>query len=97
MMLVTVHPGLGEAEGDGVDDRRPHAAPDADGVAGLDELGGPAQGPGDVLDRVADLERDEVLGALADGLDHQRDRAALRGPRRRSSAGSARRRVRGGR
>jgi hypothetical protein len=70
-----LHPGLGQPEGDGVDDRGPHSAPDAHGVPGLDELGRPPEGAGHVLDRFPDLERDEVLGALADGLDDQSDRA----------------------
>ena len=41
------------------------AWPDSISSVGLPER------PGDVLDRLADLERDEVLGALADGLDDE--------------------------
>jgi hypothetical protein len=33
--------------------------------------------PSDVLDRLAHLQRREVVGALADGLDDQGDRAGL--------------------
>ncbi len=73
-----LHALRGEALGDRVDHRGPHAAAHADRVAVVDELGGPAERAGDVRDRVADLERDEVAGALADRLDDERDRPRLR-------------------
>ena len=62
MMLVTATPARVEALRDGQDDGRADAAADAHRVALLEQLGGLAQRPGDVADRVADFERDEVLG-----------------------------------
>ncbi len=72
-----LHAALRESHGDRVDDRRPDAAPDAHGVTGFDELGLAAQRPRDVLDPFTDGKADEILGALAHGLDDQGDRAPL--------------------
>ena len=59
--------------GDGEHDGGVHTPADADRVPRLQQLGGPAEGACDVLDRIADLEIDQVVRALADRLDHQRD------------------------
>ena len=67
----------GQLLGDRQDDRRADPAADADGVAGLDEVGRPAERAGDVRDRLAGLELDQVGGALADALDDEADRARV--------------------
>ncbi len=58
-----------------MDDRGADAATDAYGVAALEQLRRLAERPGDVGDGVADAERRQLVGALADRLDDQRDRA----------------------
>src|SRR5450759_2666486 len=60
---------------DGVYNRGPNAAADADGVPALEQLGRVAQGPGDVRDRVADLKRCQLVRTLPYRLDDERDRA----------------------
>ena len=50
-----------------------HATANAHGMAGLDELGGAAQGPRDVGDGLARTQLAEVHGRLADRLDDERD------------------------
>ena len=63
----------------GQDDRRADAAADADGVAGLDQLGRLAERPGDVAGSASPtLERARGRSVLSPiGLDHQRDRAGI--------------------
>jgi hypothetical protein len=67
-----------ELLGDRQDHRRAHTAADAYGMARLDQIGRPPQRTGDVRDCLSWFELDEVGGALADGLDHERDRACRR-------------------
>jgi hypothetical protein len=67
-----------QLEGDRQDDGRADASPHADRVPGLDQLGRPAERPGDIGDGVARLELDQVGRALADRLDDQADRAGVR-------------------
>ena len=67
-----------EPQRDRVDDGRPDAAADTDRPPVVEQLGRPAQRAGHVGDRVARAQSDEILGALAHSLDHERDRAARR-------------------
>ena len=54
---------------------RADAAADADGPAGIDELGRAAQGARNVLDGITDLQHAQVAAGLAHGLDDERDGA----------------------
>ena len=56
---------------------RAHPATDAEGIPRGDQFRGAPERAGDIADRVPGIEGDEVAGALADGLDHQGDRAGL--------------------
>ncbi len=67
----------GEPLGHGMHHRRAHAAANADGMTALDELGRLAQGTGDVLDGVPDLQHAEIAAGLAHGLDGEGDGAPL--------------------
>ena len=77
MTLVTCDALVGERADDGQEHRGAHAAADAHGVAGRDEVRLAAEGAGDVLDGLADLEGRELGRAGADGLDHQGDGPGL--------------------
>ena len=77
MTLVTCTPLSGRRADDGQEHRGADAAADAHGVAGRDEIGLAAEGTGDVLDRLADLEGRELGRAGADGLDHEGDGPGL--------------------
>ena len=57
---------------------RPERSSAISGFSGLvEELRGTAERSGDVANRVAHLERHQILGRLANRLDDQRDRACL--------------------
>ena len=62
---------------DRVDDRRSDTTAHEDSVARLDQLRLVSQRTGHIRDRVAGLEVAQVEGALANGLDDQRDRAGI--------------------
>ena len=72
------HPGPTQLLGDGQHHCGADTTADARGATCLDQLGRLAQWADHVADCAADLERDEVLRTLADGLDYERDRALLR-------------------
>ena len=52
-----------------------HAAPDAQRAAFFNHFRRHAERAGNILDGLADFERDQFFGALAGGLDHQGDGA----------------------